>query len=544
MSFNLADVFELAVDTYPDREYLVADGKRCTYRQMDARANQLAHYLASQGIGKGDHVGIYAYNSIEWVETVWAVFKLRAVWININYRYVEDELAYIFKNADLKALIVAQEFVPRTVNVLQSLPMLQHVMTIADASGANASIPARNHLTVVDYHHAVAKQSAARDFPPRSNDDIYMLYTGGTTGMPKGVIWRHEDVFFALGGGIDLTTGEVAKEPMDVVKRGAAYQLTMYPLAPLMHGASQWAVMGRAFEGHKIILSARFDAEQTWRTMAAEKVNGVFITGDAMARPLIEAFEKLKGTLDLSQFFILASSAVVFSQSLKEHFLEHFPNLMILDSIGSSETGGGGLIAAKKGEEMKGGPTVKPTQGSTVLDPDTLIPLPPGTGKIGLVARSGFIPLGYFKDEKKSAETFVKGGDGVRYSIPGDSGILEADGSITLLGRGSQCINSGGEKIFPEEVDSAVKTHPDVYDVTVIGVPDERWGSTVCALVQLREGHKAPTIESIQDHCRKLIAGYKVPRKLVVVDNVLRAPSGKPDYRWAKETAYKALGIK
>lgn len=543
MSFNLADVFELAVDTYPDREYLVADGKRCTYRQMDERANQLAHHLASQGIGKDDHVGIYAYNSIEWVETVWAVFKLRAVWININYRYVEDELAYIFKNADLKALVVAQEFVPRTVNVLQSLPMLKHVIVVQDNSGANTDIPARENLTFVDYHSAAAKQSSTRDFAARSNDDTYILYTGGTTGMPKGVVWRHEDVFFALGGGIDLTTGEVAKEPMDVVKRGAAYQLTMYPLAPLMHGASQWAVMGRAFEGHKIILSAKFDAEQTWRTIAAEKVNGVFITGDAMARPLIEAFDKLKGTLDLSAFFILASSAVVFSQSLKDQFLEHFPNLMILDSIGSSETGGGGLIAATKGMEMKGGPTVKPTQGSTVLDPDTLIPLKPGTGKVGLVARSGFIPLGYFKDEKKSAETFVKGGDGIRYSIPGDSGILEADGSITLLGRGSQCINSGGEKIFPEEVDSAVKTHPDIYDVTVVGVPDERWGATVCAVIQIRSGHKAPALESIQDHCRKLIAGYKIPRKLVIVDSIVRAPSGKPDYRWAKDAAYKALNI-
>lgn len=539
MSFNLADVFELAVDTYPDREYIVADGKRCTYRQMDERANQLAHLLLTQGIGKGDHVGIYAYNSIEWVETVWAVFKIRAVWININYRYVEDELAYIFKNADLKALVVAREFAPRTTNVLHSLPMLKHVIVIEDGSNADTK-----GLDFVNYHQSVDAQSKARDFPARSNDDIYMLYTGGTTGMPKGVIWRHEDVFFALGGGIDLTTGEVAKEAMDVVKRGAAYQLTMFPLAPLMHGASQWAVIGRAFEGHRIVLAAKFDAEKIWRTIAQEKVNAIFITGDAMARPLIEAYEKIKETLDVSSFFLLASSAVVFSQSLKDQFLDHFPNLMMPDSIGSSETGGGGLVMSTKGMEMKGGLTVKPTQGSTILDPDTLIPMQPGTGKIGLVARSGYIPLGYFKDEKKTAETFIKGGDGIRYSIPGDSGLLQADGSITLLGRGSQCINSGGEKIFPEEVDSAVKSHPDVYDVTVVGVPDERWGSTVCAIIQLRDNHDAPTLESIQEHCRKLIAGYKMPRKLVFVDKIERAPSGKPDYRWAKDIAYEKLGIK
>jgi acyl-CoA synthetase (AMP-forming)/AMP-acid ligase II len=543
MIFNLADVFELAVDTYPDREYLVADGKRCTYRQMDERANQLAHHLALQGIGRGDHVGIYAYNSIEWVETVWAVFKLRAVWININYRYVEDELAYIFKNADLKALIVAREFMPRTVNVLHSLTLLKHLMVIEDGSGAQAAVPSQQGIGMIDYEQAVSSQSKARDFAPRSNDDIYMLYTGGTTGMPKGVIWRHEDVFFALGGGIDLTNNQKASAPMDVVKRGAAFQLTMYPLAPLMHGASQWAVMGRAFEGHRIILSAKFDAEKAWQLVAAEKINGMFITGDAMARPLIEAYEKLKGTMDVSSLFIVASSAVVFSQSLKDQFLAHFPNLMILDSIGSSETGGGGLVAAAKGQTMKSGPTVKPTPGSVVLDPDTMTPMAPGTGKHGLVARTGYIPLGYYKDEKKTAETFITGGDGKRYSVPGDYGILEADGAITLLGRTSQCINSGGEKIFAEEVDSAVKTHPDVYDVTVVGVPDERWGSTVCAIIQAREGHAVPSLESIQEHCRKHLAGYKVPRKLVVVDTVLRAPSGKPDYRWAKETAYARLGI-
>ncbi|MCB1616747.1 MAG: acyl-CoA synthetase [Pseudomonadales bacterium] len=538
MTFNLADVFELAVDTYPDREYLVADGKRCTYREMDERANRLAHHLASQGIGVGDHVGIYAYNCMEWIETLWAVFKLRAVWININYRYVEDELAYIFRNADLKALVVAREFVPLTSNVIDSLPMLKHVVVIEDGSEADKST-----METVDYESALAAQSAERDFPPRSDDDIYMLYTGGTTGMPKGVVWRHEDVFFALCGGIDLTTGEKAKAPMDIVKRGEAFAMTMFPLAPLMHGASQAAVMGRAFEGHRIILSSKFDAEQTWRIMSEEKVNGLFITGDAMARPLIEAYEKIKDEIDVSSFFVLASSAVVFSQALKDQFLSYFPNLMIPDSIGSSETGGGGLIMATKGMEMKGGPTVKPTQGSVVLDPETLVPLQPGTGKVGLLARFGHIPQGYYKDEKKTAETFITGGDGVRYSVPGDSATLEADGSITLLGRGSQCINSGGEKIFTEEVDSAVKTHPSVYDVTVVGVPDERWGNTVCAIIQVREGHETPSLDSIQEHARKHIAGYKVPRKLVVVDKILRAPSGKPDYRWAKETACKVLGL-
>ena len=539
MEFNLADIFELAVDTYPDREYIVADGKRCTYREMDARANRLAHHLAAQGIGPGDHVGIYAYNSMEWVETLWAVFKIRAVWININYRYVADELEYIFNNADLKALVFQREFAPLVKDVRNSMPTVKHMVMIEDGSGADAS-----GLDVTGYEAAMSANSADRDFPARSGDDIYMLYTGGTTGMPKGVVWRHEDVFFALGGGIDQTTQEKAKHPMDVVKRGENFAMTLYPLAPLMHGASQWAVMGRAFEGNKVILSAKFDAEQVWRTIDKEKINTLFITGDAMARPLIEAYAKVKDSVDVSSMFLIASSAVVFSSSVKDQFYEAFPNLLILDSIGASETGGTGMLMVDKNNtEMKGGPTVKPGQGTVVLDPDTLVPMEPGTGKIGMVARTGYIPLGYYKDEKKTAETFITGGDGVRYSVPGDSAILEADGTVTLLGRGSQCINSGGEKIFTEEVDSAVKTHPDVYDVTVVGVPDERWGQTVCAIIQLRAGAAVPSLESIQEHCRKHIAGYKVPRKLVVVEQILRAPSGKPDYRWAKETALKQLGL-
>ena len=538
MAFNLADVFELVVDTYPDREYMVAGEKRCTFKEMDQRANRLAHHLAAQGIGKDDHVGIYAYNSMEWVETLWAVFKLRAVWININYRYVEDELAYIFENADLKALVVAREFVPRVANVIDSLPELYHTVIIEDNSVTYANV-----MDTVEYEAIMAINSPERDFEPRSGDDLYMIYTGGTTGMPKGVVWRHEDVFFALGGGVDQGTGEIAKTAMDVVKRGENAQMTMFPLAPLMHGASQWAVMGRGFEGHRIVLSEKFDAEEAWRLTAREKINALFITGDAMARPLIEAYETLKGELDVSSFFLLGSSAVVFSQAMKDQFLDEFPNLMLIDSIGSSETGGGGLVMAAKGQVMKGGPTVKPGEGTTVLDPETLTPMEPGSQTLGLVARSGFIPLGYYKDEKKTAETFITGGDGKRYSVSGDLAIFEADGSVTMLGRGSQCINSGGEKIFPEEVDSAVKSHPDVFDVTVVGVPDERWGSTVCALIQLREGSEAPTLESIQVHCRKFIAGYKVPHKLVVVDEVMRSPSGKPDYRWAKKTAFDILAI-
>lgn len=532
METNLATIFELAADQFADREYIVAEGKRCTYAQMDQRANRLAHHLAAQGIGKGDHVGIYALNCMEWVETLWAVFKLRAVWININYRYVEDELTYIFDNADLKALVFQRRFAQRVANVRGAMPMLRHMLVVEDGSAASL-----HGNEADDYEAALAAQSPRRDFAPRSGDDLYMLYTGGTTGMPKAVVWRHEDVFYALGGGINQTTGEVVGHPQEVLDRGNAFAMCMLPIAPLMHGATQWAVMSGAFEGRKIVLTPAFDAEQVWDLVAAEKINGLFITGDAMARPLIEAWDSLGNPPDASSLFLLISSAVVFSPAVKDQFLDRFPNLMMLDSMGSSETGGTGMLVVEKGNTaMRGGPTVKPGPGSVVLDPDTLEPLPPGSDKVGVLATSGFIPLGYYKDEVKTAETFVTAADGTRYAMPGDHALCEADGTVTVLGRGSVCINSGGEKIFPEEVESAVKSHPDVFDVTVVGVPDERWGHLVAAVVEARTGAQ-PTLDALQAHCRQHIAGYKIPRLMCTVDKIERSPSGKPDYRWARAVA-------
>ncbi|HEX5945484.1 MAG TPA: acyl-CoA synthetase [Acidimicrobiales bacterium] len=521
MQFNLADLFEHAVDTWGEREYLVADGERRTYAQMEERANRLAHHLADQGIGPGDHVGIYGVNSVEWIESLWAIFKLRAVWININYRYVADELAYLFANADLKALIHDAAFTDRVAGVAAHMPDLRHRLVIGD-----------------DFEDALAGSSPERDFAPRSGDDRYILYTGGTTGMPKGVVWRHEDVLFALGGGIDILSGDRATKPEDLAERGRkmGFALTFLPIAPLMHGATQWAVMGQSFMGHRVVLMGQFDAHEVWRLVEAEKVNSLMMTGDAMARPLIEALEEEPSkTRDLSSLLSLSSTAAVFSPSLKEQYLERFPNIVLIDAIGSSEGGGNGVVIIEKGKTaMKGGPTVSPVSGTVVLG-DDLRPVAPGSGVVGRVARSGDIPVGYYNDPVKTAETFVEV-DGTRYVIPGDMAMLEADGSITLLGRGSQSINSGGEKIFPEEVEAAVKSHPAVYDAVVVGVPDERWGQRVAAIVQPRAG-VTPDLASLQDHCRTKIAGYKVPRELHVVQLMQRSPSGKADYPWAKKVA-------
>ncbi|MDQ1395654.1 MAG: 3-oxocholest-4-en-26-oate---CoA ligase, partial [Acidimicrobiaceae bacterium] len=459
MEFNLGDLFEHAADTFGDREYLVANGVRRTYREMEDRANRLAHHLAAQGVGAGDHVGIYGYNTVQWVEALWAVFKVRAVWININYRYVEDELRYLVGNADLVALIHQAEFTERVAAVQPHLPLLRHVLVMDEP----------------EYEHALEAQPPDRDFAPRSPDDRYILYTGGTTGMPKGVVWRHEDVFHALGGGIDALTGAKVDRPEAMVEKGM-FPITFFPIAPLMHGATQWGVMGQSFIGNKVVLAAKFDPHEVWKLVEGEKVNVMMITGDAMGRPLIEALDDAEAAgYDLSSLLALSSSAAVFSPSVKDDFFRHFPNLVLTDAIGASESGINGIVRVAPGATaMKGGPTVAAGVDTVVLD-DDLRPLVAGSGAVGRLARSGNIPIGYYKDPAKTAETFIAV-EGTRYSMPGDMATVEADGTITLLGRGSVCINSGGEKIYPEEVEGALKDHPDVYDVLVVGVPDERWG--------------------------------------------------------------------
>jgi acyl-CoA synthetase (AMP-forming)/AMP-acid ligase II len=533
VEYNLADLFEHAVDAFPEREYLVAEGKRRSFAEMETRANRLAHHLQAQGIGPGDHVGIYGYNSVEWVETLWAVFKLRATWVNINYRYVEDELAYLFENADLKALVYQREFAPRVRGVLEHLPLLQHTIVIDDGSDADLE-----GLGSADFEAAMAAGSPERDFGPRSPDDRYILYTGGTTGMPKGVVWRHEDVFFALGGGIDPVANVRVDKPEALIEKALAEPsvTTMMPIAPLMHGATQWGVMGGAFRANRVVLMSKFDAKRVWELIQEEKINSVMITGDAMAVPMIDALEAPGADYDLSSLYLISSTAALFSPAVKDRFMELLPNMVFTDAIGASESGSNGYSIVEKGNTaMKGGPTVRPVLDSVVLD-ENLVPVEPGSGIIGKVARKGNIPLEYYKDPEKSAQTFVTGPDGTRYSIPGDFASHEADGTITLLGRGSVSINSGGEKIFPEEVEGAVRRHSDVYDCVVVGVPDERWGARVAAVIAPREGAQ-PTLESIQEQCRQHIAGYKVPREIHVVDRIERSPSGKPDYPWAAKVA-------
>jgi acyl-CoA synthetase (AMP-forming)/AMP-acid ligase II len=314
--------------------------------------------------------------------------------------------------------------------------------------------------------------------------------------------------------------------------RAAGGALTFLPVAPLMHGATQWGVMGQSFTGNRVVLVAKFDPREVWSLVEREKVNMIMITGDAMGKPLIETLDEPGVSYDLSSLIGFTSTAALFSPAVKDEFFRHFPNLVMTDAIGSSESGNNGITRVQPGATaMKGGPTVTAVGESVVFD-EALNLVKPGSGVIGKIARAGNIPIGYYNDPKKTAEVFITV-DGKRYVMPGDFATVEADGSVTLLGRGSICINSGGEKIFPEEIEAVVRNHPDIMDAIVVGAPDERFGQRVAAIVEPRPGHEAPSLEAVQEHCRGHVAGYKVPRQLHVVDKIERSPSGKPDYRWA-----------
>jgi acyl-CoA synthetase (AMP-forming)/AMP-acid ligase II len=541
--FNFADLFELAVDKVPDRLALVDARREVTYRELDERSTRLAHTLAGRGVKAGDHVAILATNCIEWVEALFAIYKIRATAVNVNFRYVEEELRYLFDNSDVVACFYQREYGPLVAAARDAQPRLQTFVRIEwNDSDADDSA-----LDPIEFEAAVAAGAPERDFPERSDDDVYILYTGGTTGMPKGVMWRQEDVYFALGGGIDVFTNERVTTPESTSEKIDTAQpkgLVSIILPPLMHGAGQFSVYRTLFEGNSAVMPARFEPEEVWRTVEQYGVNVMQVTGDAMARPLADTLERLQGEVDVSSLFSFASTAAIFSQTVKEQLQGLLPeHTMMLDSVGSSETGMNGIRMVQKGDAPKDGITsVQAARDSVVLD-ENFEPVEPGSGAVGLLARGGNIPLGYYNDPVKTAETFITDSRGARWSIPGDFARVEADGRITLLGRGSVSINSGGEKIYPEEVEGALKSHPDVYDVLVVGVSDERWGERVCALLQPREG-RTPNLDDLREHCRTRIAGYKIPRQLLLVEEVPRLPNGKPDYRSAKDQAGKRAGEK
>ena len=472
MEFNAADIFEGVVQRIPDREAVVLGETRLTYKELDARANKAAHALKKLNISQGSHIGIYAFNCIEWLEIMLGAYKLCAIPININYRYVEEELKYLMNNADIEAIFFHQQFSDKLNNIADALPLLKTYVSINDGSDT------KSDLVCVDYEALIEHESEEQVPQLRSGDDQYILYTGGTTGMPKGVVWRMEDVLMTLGGGIDAVTGEKYPTPEALADKCLQDQTTALALAPLMHGAAQWQSFNAFFSGWKLVFNDQvtFDAHHSWDLIAKERVMNLTITGDAMGRPLCDALPAaLQRGLDLSCLFVIASSASVFSSSIKDTMITLLPNLFIIDAVGSSETGATGVNIHTKDGKLKdsgGGPKFNKPDFSAILNLETRQIIPQSdTQTIGYLARKGHVPLAYYKDPEKSKKTFIDV-EGERFSVPGDMAKYESDGQITLLGRGSVSINSGGEKIFPEEVEMALKAHPNVFDCLVVGVKD------------------------------------------------------------------------
>ena len=528
-TFNLADLFELVADAIPEREAMVAGPRRLTYGDLEERANRLAHQLLASGVRAGDHVGLQLLNGSEYVEGMLGAFKIRAVPINVNYRYVDAELAHLFDDADLVAVVHHRQFSSRVAAVAPGLPLLRSLIVVEDGSDEPSPRGA------VAYEEALAAASPIRDFGPRSGDDIYCAYTGGTTGMPKGVLWRQEDIFFAaMGGGDPLQSGDFITRPAQLVDRLPDQGMVTLATPPLMHVSAHWLAFVSLFGGGRLVVTphGRFDPQTVWRLIADEKVNVLVIVGDAMARPLVDVFRQH----DTSSLIVIGSGGAILSPSTKQMLASVVPNALIVDGFGASETGTVGSRSSLPGSASGDDdlPRFTLNEQTTVLD-DELRPVAPGSGTIGRLARRGHIPLGYYKDKAKTASTFVEV-EGVRWVLPGDMAQVEEDGTVVLLGRGSVSINTGGEKVYPEEVESVLKSHPAVFDAVVVGVADERWGERVVAVVQSRAGEH-PTLEEIQSYGRDKMAGYKVPRQVVLVDEVVRSPSGKADYRWARDRA-------
>lgn len=531
MALNIADLFEHAVDAVPDRHAIQVDDRLVDYAELEAESNKLAHFLQSRGIGVGDHVGIHAKNSVEHVVALLAVFKVRAVAINVNYRYVAGELDYLFDNADLVALIHERPYAPLIAEVAGNHEKLRTFVAMVDPTDPENDADLSSYGAVT-WAEAIDGQSDTRDFEPRTNDDLYIVYTGGTTGYPKGVMWRHEDFWRVLGGGIDFMAGTRLEE-FDQSRSAAENDpMVTFPLSPLMHGGAQAAMLMHLFAGHLTILAPKFDPRAVWETVDREKVQLIFMTGDAMARPLIEEYEN--GSYDGSSLVAVASSAAIFSRPVKERWMAAFPNTFFTDSVGASETGFQGTGLQDKDNIQGEGAVISLGLESVVLnEKNEVLDAVNAVGEIGRLARSGSVPVGYYKDEVKSAQTFIEV-DGTRYSVPGDFVRIEGDNKVTLLGRGSNCINTGGEKVYPEEVENALKAHPDVFDVLVVGVADENYGQQVAAVIQPREG-TAPALDDLREFLRSRLSGYKLPRSVALVDEIPRHATGKANYPQAKK---------
>jgi acyl-CoA synthetase (AMP-forming)/AMP-acid ligase II len=546
--FNLSTVFDTVARAVPDQEVLVWRDRRLTYAAMNARVDGLAHYLASAGLGSHverdqlaghesgqDHVGLYLRNGNEYLEAMVAGYRARVAPFNVNYRYVEDELLYLLTDARTGALVYHAEFAPTVAAIRDRLPDLAVLVQVADQSG-NDLLPG-----AVDYESVLDTPAPAGGMPVPSGDDLFILYTGGTTGMPKGVLWRNDDIYVTSMGGTPFGTNEPFTSYDEIAEAAVAANggMTVLMIPPFMHGAAQWSTFHMITGGGKIVIAdnvQRFDPADALRTAVREKAVSMPVVGDAVALPLVEEIER--GSYDLSGLAAINNGSAPLTPGVRDRILAALPHIVVMDAAGASETGLQMSSISLKGMEADTA-TFAPVAATTVVDDLFTRVLAPGEGG-GWLAQRGRVPLGYLGDEAKSARTFPAI-DGERFSIPGDRATLLDDGRIELLGRDGVTINSGGEKIFVEEVERALAAHPDVRDVVVVGRPSERWGSEAVAIVQLEAGATA-TDDDLLAEAGRHVARYKVPKAIVRVESVQRSPSGKADYRWAKTQAVQPVG--
>jgi fatty-acyl-CoA synthase len=541
--FNLADVFDTVAAAVPDAECIVWRDRRFTFSQIAERTNRFANFLVAQGLGAHaerstlaghesgqDHLALYLTNGNEYVEGMIGAYKARVAPFNVNYRYVAAELRYLLDNSSATAILYGASFAAVLAEVLPDLPKLKVLVQVDDDGGATPLLPG-----ALAYEDVLAAASPERPDVEVSPDDLYILYTGGTTGMPKGVLWRQADIYVGAMGGRALgTSDELADyDAITAAAQGSGGGLRMMCVPPFMHGASQWAMYNTFTNGGAIVIQdevTRLDPSDILATASREKVVSLLLVGDAIGRPIIEEIET--GNHDLPSLMLLVNGGAVLNSTLKDRAMAALPSLMVYDAVGASETGAQMTHLSTSGESASSG-RFAPGPDTVVADAELTRVLEPGDPETGWLAQRGRVPLGYLGDPEKTARTFPVI-DGTRFAIPGDRARIGADGIIELLGRDSVTINSGGEKIFAEEVEQSLAHHPAVYDVVVVGRPSEKWGSEVVALVHVHEGMSVTEDELLAESA-KHIARYKLPKAFVFLPALQRSPTGKADYRWARE---------
>jgi fatty-acyl-CoA synthase len=541
MSWNYGDILDRLGERVPaDRPCLIHGERTISWGEFTERSNNLARNLLSEGVAVGDKVAFYMRNSHAYTESLGACFKARLTHVNVNYRYVDDELWYILDNSDAKVVVYGREFASHVLALKDRLPEVVRWVEVGDLNAAGtAEVPFAE-----DYESLAVSGDGAPLEIQRSGDDLLLLYTGGTTGMPKGVMWPHEGNWMAMGAGAlqspELIPPGTIDQHIDNCLATGNYRITV-PCCPLMHGTGLFNGIGTLAAGGCIVTLTHpsFDSIELFETVAQHRVNTLAIVGDAFAKPMLKVLDENPGRYDVSSLNSIRSSGVMWSPEVKEGLIRHNPELTLMDSFGASEgVGFGSSVTTADGNSKVArfqiGPNCK-------VFTEDFREVKPGSDEPGFVAQTGPIPIGYYKDEAKTAKTFPVI-DGIRYSMPGDYCKVAEDGTLVLMGRGSVCINTAGEKVYPEEVEEVLKTYPGIVDALVVGVPDDKWGQMVTAVVQ-PEGETGLDEEAVRAHAREHLAGYKTPKRVFVKADLQRASNGKADYKAITAFARESLGI-